>query len=165
MTGDRTWTSWFPGPAWGSTIRVGQGLNLDNASDTWNWLTLRAGRTKDQPKGIHFAGPQKDYWDVGQSGDSSFFIRDVQSKGFFTIMLNKGGSTDISAPSDSAVRLGRGSKGGVHFFGGTNEVANIDGSGKGTFSGVCLSAGICWNAGKGVPPTEKLHPGQRRIIV
>ena len=160
VRGDRTWIGWKPGPGWSSTMRVGRGLNLDNASDTWNWLTLRAGRTKDQDKGIHFAGPQKDYWDLGQSGDSSFFVRDVQSKGFFSISLNRGGFTDISAPDNAAVRLGRGSNGGVQFFGGTNEVATVDSSGKGTFSGVCLSASLCWNSGKGVPPAESCTRGK-----
>ena len=141
-------------------MRVGEGLVLDNASDAVNWLTLRAGRTKDQNKGIHFAGPQNDYWDLGQSGDSSFFIRDVQSKGFFSISLNKGSSTDISAPNDSAVRLGRGSNGGVQFFGGTSQVADIDGAGKSTFSRVCLSAQTCWSSGKGAPPAAACARGK-----
>ncbi len=132
-------------------MRVGQGLNLDNASDAMNWLTIRAGRTKDQNKGIRFSGPQKEYWELGQSGDSAFYIRDAQSKGFFSLMLNKGSSTDISAPNDSAVRLGRGSTGGVQFFGGAKEVASVDSAGKATFSGVCLSANVCWNAGSGAP--------------
>ena len=149
--GDRTWTSWMPGPGWSSTMRVGQGLSLDNASDTMNWLTLRAGRTKEQTKGIHFAGPQKDYWDLAQTGDGSFFIRDVQSKGFFSITLNKGSTTDISAPNDSAVRLAHGSTGGVQFFGGTKQVAAVDGTGKATFAGVCLSENVCWSAGRGAP--------------
>jgi hypothetical protein len=154
VTGDRTWTSWIPGPGWSSTMRVGQGLALDNASDTMNWLSIRAGRTKEQYKGIHFAGPQKTYWDMGQFNDSYFFIRDAQSKGFYTILLNKGGSTDIGAPNDSAVRLGRGSNGGVQFFGGMKEVASVDGAGKATFTGICLSANVCWNAGPGAPPTS-----------
>ncbi|MFZ0794141.1 MAG: hypothetical protein WAM65_10240 [Candidatus Korobacteraceae bacterium] len=155
VTGDRTWTSWIPGPGWSSTMRSGQGLALQNASDAMNWLTIQAGRTKEQVKGIRLAGVgERDYWDFGQYNDSYFFLRDVQSKGFNTILLNKGGSTDISAPDNAAVRLGRGSNGGVQFFGGTTEVANVDSSGKGTFSGVCLSASICWNSGKGPPPTE-----------
>lgn len=160
VTGDRTWTSWIPGPGWSSTMRVGQGLSLDNASDTMNWLTIRAGRTKEQYKGIHFAGPKNDYWDIAQYNDSYFFIRDAQSKGFYTITLNRGGSTDIAAPNNAAVRLGRGSNGGVQFFGGTNEVADIDSAGKGTFSGVCLSAGICWNSGKGAPPAGNCTHGK-----
>jgi hypothetical protein len=160
VIGDRTWIGWKPGPGWSSTMRVGEGLVLDNASDAVNWLTLRAGRTKDQNKGIHFAGPQNDYWDLGQSGDSSFFIRDVQSKGFFSISLNKGSSTDISAPNDSAVRLGRGSNGGVQFFGGTSQVADIDGAGKSTFSRVCLSAQTCWSSGKGTPPATECARGK-----
>jgi hypothetical protein len=151
VTKDRTWTSWMPGPGWSSTMRVGQGLALDNASDTMNWLTIRAGRTAEQYKGIHFAGPQKDYWDLGQYNDSYFFIRDAQSKGFSSVVLNKGGTTDISAPNNSALRLGRGSTGGVQFFSGTTEVANVDSTGRGTFASVCLSPNICWSSGKGAP--------------
>jgi hypothetical protein len=161
VTGDRTWTSWIPGPGWSSTIRSGQGLALDNASDTMNWLTIRAGRTKEQYKGIRFSGiGQKDYWDLGQYNDSYFFIRDAQNKGFYTITLNRGGSTEISAPNNAAVRLGRGSNGGVQFFGGATEVANIDSAGKGTFSGVCLSAGICWNSGKDAPAAGSCTRGK-----
>ena len=153
VTGDRTWTSWIPGPGWSSTMRVGQGLALENASDTTNWLTIRAGRTKEQDKGIRFSGLKgTSYWALGQYSDSYFFIQDVQSKQFNTITLNGGATTDISAPNNAAVRLGRGSNGGVQFFGGTTEVANVDSAGKGTFSGVCLSAAICWNSGKGLPP-------------
>jgi hypothetical protein len=161
VRGDRTWTSWIPGPGWGSTMRSGQGLALDNSSDTMNWLTIRAGRTKEQYKGIRFSGVgQKAYWDLGQYNDSYFFIRDAQSKGFYTITLNRGGSTEISAPNNAAVRLGRGSNGGVQFFGGTIEVANIDSAGKGTFSGVCLSAGICWNSGKDAPAAGSCTRGK-----
>jgi hypothetical protein len=152
VAGDRTWTSLMPGPGWGTTLRPGQGLNLDNGSDTQNWLTIRAGRTKDQNKGIRFTGPQNVYWVLGQSYDSYFFITDSQSKNFNTITLNKGGSTDISAPNNSPVRLARSSTGGVEFFGGTKEVANVDASGKATFDGVCLSANVCWSAGHGAPP-------------
>jgi len=161
VTGDRTWTSWMPGPGWGSTMRSGQGLTLDNASDTMNWLTIRAGRTKEQYKGVRFAGLKGTiYWTLGQYADSYFFIQDVQSKQFNAITLNKGGSTDISAPNNTAVRLGRGSNGGVQFFGGTTEVANVDSAGEGTFSSVCLSAGICWNSGKGPPPAGGCSRGK-----
>ena len=142
-------------------MRVGQGLALDNASDTMNVLSIRAGRTKEQYKGIRFSGVgQKDYWDLGQYNDSYFFIRDAQNKGFYTITLNRGGSTEISAPNNAAVRLGRGSNGGVQFFGGATEVANIDSAGKGTFSGVCLSAGICWNSGKDAPAAGSCTRGK-----
>jgi len=159
VTGDRTWTSWIAGPGWGSTIRSGQGLALDNASDTMNWLTIRAGRTKEQNKGIRFAGVNDVNWTIGQNGDSYFYIQDSKSKGFDTITLNKGGATEISAPNNAVVRLGRGSTGGVQILGGTHfyktaapeEVASIDNSGKGTFQEMCLSAKLCWSSGKGVP--------------
>ncbi len=153
VTKDRTWTSWMPGPGWSSTMRVGQGLALDNASDITNWLTIAAGRTAEQDKGIHFAGiNRKDHWDLGQSKAGTFYVRDVDSKGFFSLVLNTGGTTDISAPNNSAVRLGRGSTGGIQFFGGTTKTADVDSAGKATFSGVCLSAQTCWSSGKGVPP-------------
>lgn len=159
VTGDRTWASWMPGPGWGSTIRSGQGLALDNASDTMNWLTIRAGRTKEQNKGIRFAGVNDVNWMIGQSGDSYFYIQDSKSKGFDTITLNKGGATEISAPNNAVVRLGRGSTGGVQILGGAHfyktaspeEVASVDNSGKGTFQEMCLSAKPCWSSGKGVP--------------
>ena len=154
VTGDYTWTSLTPGPGWGTTLRPGQGLNIDNGSDTQNWLTIRAGRTKDQYKGIRFAGPQKDYWDLTQVNDADFFINDVQNK-FRTISLTRGGSTDISAPNNSPVRLARNSNGGVQFFGGSKEVASVDATGKATFDGVCLAANVCWSAGRGVPPAAE----------
>ena len=160
VTGDRTWTSWIPGPGWSSTMRVGQGLTLDNASDTTNWLTVAAGRSKEQHKGIRFSGLKGTSWALGQSADSYFFIQDVRSKQFNTITLNDGATTDISAPNNAAVRLGRGSNGGVQFFGGATEVANVDGAGKGTFSGVCLSAAICWNSGKGAPSAGNCTRGK-----
>jgi hypothetical protein len=153
LASDRTWTSWTPGPGWSSTMHVGQGLTLDNASDAMNWLTIRAGRTKEEDKGLRFAGLKgTSHWAFGQYSDSYFFVQDVQNKGFDTITLNKGGTTDISAPNNSAVRLGRRSKGGVQFFGDITQVAEVDSAGKGTFSGVCLLAGVCWNSGKGAPP-------------
>jgi hypothetical protein len=159
--GDRTWIGWQPGPGWSSTMRVGQGLALDNASDTTNWLTIAAGRTAEQDKGIHFAGVnRKDHWDVGQSKNGNFYVRDVESKGFFSFVLNSAGTTDISAPNNSAVRLGRGSTGGVQFFGGTTGVAAVDSGGKATFSGVCLSAQICWSSGKGAPPAVSCVRGK-----
>ena len=151
VTGDRTWVSLMPGPGWGATLRPGGGLDLDNGSDIQNWLTIRAGRTKDQNKGIRFSGPQNVYWVLGQNYDNYFFITDSQSKNFPTITLNKGGSTDISAPNNSPVRLARSSTGGVQFFGATKEVASVDASGTATFEGVCLAAGVCWNAGRGAP--------------
>jgi hypothetical protein len=158
VIGDRTWTSWGAGPGWGSTMRVGQGLTLDNASDVMNWLSITAGRTTEQYKGIRFLGlKQTPYWTLGQYKDSYFFIQDAQSKGFNSITLNKGGATEISAPNNAVVRLGRGSTGGVqviggtHFLAGATEVAGVDTAGKGTFTGLCLSAKICWNSGKGAP--------------
>jgi hypothetical protein len=142
-------------------MRVGQGLALDNASDTWNWLTIAAGRTAEQDKGIHFAGAKrKDHWDLGASKAGTFYVRDVDSKGFFSFVLNTGGTTDISAPNNSAVRLGRGSTGGIQFFGATAKTADIDSTGKATFSGVCLSAQTCWNSGKGTPPAEACSRGK-----
>jgi hypothetical protein len=161
VTKDRTWTSWIPGPGRSSTMRVGQGLALDNASDTTNWLTIAAGRTAEQDKGIHFAGiKRKAQWDLGESKAGTFYVRDVDSKGFFSFVLNTGGTTDISAPNNSAVRLGRGSSGGVQFFGGATEVAAVDSGGKATFSGICLSAQTCWNSGRGAPPPTSCVRGK-----
>jgi hypothetical protein len=161
VRGDRTWIGWQPGPGWGSTMRVGQGLVLDNASDTMNWLTIAAGRTTEQDKGIHFAGVnRKNHWDLGQAKAGSLYVRDLESKGFLSFVLNSGGTTDISAPNNSAVRLGRGSAGGVQFFGGPTEVANVDGGGKATFNGVCLSAQTCWSTGKGAPPATSCARGK-----
>lgn len=163
VTGDRTWISWMPGPGWGSTLRSGEGLALDNGSDTMNWLTIRAGRTKEQNKGIRFAGLKDVNWVVGQNGEAYFYIQDSKSSGFNSITLNKGGATEISAPNNSVVRLGRNSTGGVQILGGAHffrssspdEVASIDTSGKATFQEMCLSAKLCWSSGKGAPAAAK----------
>lgn len=151
VSGDRTWVAWTPGPGWSSTIRAGQGLNLDNGSDTMNWLTIRAGRSKEQFKGIRFASPEEVTWEIGEYPNHTFFIQDLKNKAFNTITLNTGGATDISAPNDSPIRLAVGSTGGVQFFGGKKEVAKIDSSGKAQFTGVCLSPDVCWSAGRGAP--------------
>jgi hypothetical protein len=161
VTGDRDWLSLgaMSGPS--GLMRAGHGLTIDNASDLPNYLTLKAGRTKKQPAAIRLFGTGgKQLWDFGSTGNN-FSITDVQNKVFNSIILTDGGATEIGAPGNSPVKLGRGSTGGVQFFGDDSLVAGVDISGKGTFSGgMCPSANVCWTSGKGAPAANTCTRGK-----
>lgn len=92
------WKSIIPSPSTGMTMHVGSGIQMDNQTDTSNTLSIRAGRTADNLKGMCFDkydGSASYFCLQQQTGGAYLYVKDMIS-GRFDLLFNLNAGIDFN---------------------------------------------------------------------